>query len=153
MSSPYALSLILPGSLVTEPCPQAHGRSVHDIAATEKIMRKLISLQKRQGNVQVPPAVGRQTPVASYETCVQNRKNFLYFTNTTKGQLDAIYELLGGDDVCSKLKYSLDGATPSKAPSYLKISLKSRLFLVLVRMRRDLPLKIQHMCLAYQSPL
>lgn len=75
----------------------------------------------------------------SYETCVQNEEEFRYFTGLTPGQFLVIYDLIGGDNVCSQLKYKGDNSPQTLRPKK-KISFRSRLFLVLVRMRRDLSL-------------
>ncbi|KAK3924631.1 putative cysteine desulfurase, partial [Frankliniella fusca] len=74
----------------------------------------------------------------TYEICSQGSDDdFKYFTGLTKGQFLVVYDFIGGDEVCCKLKYTLDGKTPIRRNA-LKISLKSRLFLVLLKMRRDL---------------
>ncbi|KAK3929251.1 Protein ALP1-like [Frankliniella fusca] len=77
----------------------------------------------------------------TYEMCSQgSAEDFRYFTGLTIGQFLVVYQLIGGDEVCNQLKYNLNGTTPVRKNA-LKISLKSRLFLVLLKMRRDLSLR------------
>lgn len=71
---------------------------------------------------------------------IQIKMKTKYFTGLSYGAFDAIYELIGGDEVCERLKYHLDDKTPVKALRS-KISLRSRMFLVFLRMRKGLSLR------------
>lgn len=76
----------------------------------------------------------------SYEAFVLgDPEKFRYFTGVTPGHFHALYELMGGDETCTRLKYYYDANTPVKPPK-VRITMKTRLFMILMRMRRDLSL-------------
>ncbi|KAK3917331.1 Ubiquitin carboxyl-terminal hydrolase 17-like protein 17 [Frankliniella fusca] len=94
-----------------------------------------------------------RTPLTTYEKCVLgDPDDFHYFTGLTPGEFQVLYDLLGGDEVCSRLKYVVGSNTPLNSRT-IKISLKGRLFLVLVRMRRDLTLRDISFVLGLSVPL
>lgn len=81
-------------------------------------------------------------PIWSYEAAVRgDEEKFKYFTGLCPGEFEVMYNLLGGDSVCQQLKYRYDDKTPMKNYACIKVSLKSRLYLVLLRLRRGLSLQ------------
>lgn len=87
--------------------------------------------------------------IISYELWNENMsdKDFLFFVGLSKFTFEALYILLDGFDGMMSIKYLYEMPTPkrrTKAP--LKLSAKSRLLLMLVRLRRGTPVRD----LAYQ---
>lgn len=87
--------------------------------------------------------------VISYELWHENmsEKDFLFFVGLSKFNFEALFILLDGTDGLLTIKYNYKMPTPTRRTSApLKLSAKSRLLLLLVRMRRGTPVRD----LAYQ---
>ncbi|XP_034238646.1 uncharacterized protein LOC117643703 [Thrips palmi] len=132
----------------------------------EWILLKRVQNQKRMKQTYQTRKEGRQTQtqwkrqlcasrivyircMISYELWNENmsEEDFRFFTGLSKFNFEALYLLLDGKNGLMRLKYLYDMTTPKKIPTTPpKLSPKSRLLLMLVRMRRGTPLRD----LAYQ---
>ena len=78
----------------------------------------------------------------SYESwSVKKKGKFLHYAGLTIENFNAVFNLLGYEFNHSRLKYHYDDNTPLKDYTRPKLSLKSCLLLVLIRLRRGLPLE------------
>ncbi len=64
--------------------------------------------------------------------------DFKYYTGLSTKSFDVLYKFLGGDKVCSKLKYYVNRSTPNRQCESTH-STKGLLLLTLVRLRRGYP--------------
>ncbi|XP_034231500.1 uncharacterized protein LOC117639733 [Thrips palmi] len=67
-------------------------------------------------------------------------KDFKFFTGLTQEQFEIVYELCGGEEVCSTLKYRYSRKSPKKA-IVSNFTPRDRLFMTLIRLRRGIPLR------------
>ena len=82
-----------------------------------------------------------ELPFFSNERCRHwGDEDFKHLTGISLASFEILYKLLGGDVVCSKLKYKYDQATPKRLNESVH-SPKGLLFLTLVRLRRNFTLK------------
>jgi len=79
-------------------------------------------------------------PPFSYEVCKLQPENFKFNTGLSTDNFEILYEFLGGDEVCSRLKYQFAAKTPKTKPRILEHTPRDKLFITLVRLRRGLPL-------------
>ncbi|KAK3911503.1 4-hydroxy-tetrahydrodipicolinate synthase [Frankliniella fusca] len=84
---------------------------------------------------------GRTNAVVCYEECKRMKpSDFKFFTGVTQDQFGIIYELCGGGEVCSVLKYRYSKKTPTR-PIVSDFTARDRLFMTLIRLRRGIPMK------------
>ena len=69
-----------------------------------------------------------------------SQQNFVHFTGVTKENFEVLYNVIGGDEICSLIKYNYDVSTPVKKFESL-LPNRDRMFITLVRLRRGLPLR------------
>ncbi|KAK3931103.1 Carbamoyl-phosphate synthase pyrimidine-specific large chain [Frankliniella fusca] len=120
----------------TKQSTQTTGRNVRNIG-TQTIVEKLKSTEIT--NKQQPSKDSKQAQpyFISFEKCKGNAR-FQFFTGLDIRDFEALFELLGGDNVIRSLKqkYNLNDFDPR----YSKVSGRDRLFLFLIRLRRGVPL-------------
>ncbi|KAK3916554.1 polyprotein [Frankliniella fusca] len=78
-------------------------------------------------------------PNYSYENCKHNPK-FKFFTGLEVKDFGALFELIGGDEVISKLKQKYAVHSPVKQ-THSRLTSEDKLFMFLLRLRRGLPLE------------
>ncbi|KAE8745463.1 hypothetical protein FOCC_FOCC007843 [Frankliniella occidentalis] len=67
--------------------------------------------------------------------------DFRFYTGISQEVFEMIYQFLGGDEVCNKLKYEYDAKTPEREPFNWKLTAQDKLFLTLLRLRRGIPVR------------
>lgn len=80
-----------------------------------------------------------KTPFLSYEraSAILTPEAFRSYCGLIPRHFEILYELVGGDEVACKLKQKYDAKTPVLFRKKAKITLRSKLFLTLVRLRRN----------------
>ncbi|XP_052129820.1 uncharacterized protein LOC127751004 [Frankliniella occidentalis] len=103
----------------------------------------LLSLQEVGGiSSGLPPSVSVQRVIVRYAVCkTMPEKDFKFFTGLSQCNFDVLYELIGGDYVVDRLKYEYNDKTPEEMMPFKKLTARDRLFMMLVRMRRGVPLR------------
>lgn len=80
--------------------------------------------------------------VVRYETCVKmSEKKFKFFTGLSQYNFNVLFDLIGGDEAIKMLKYDYQPNTPKSTLPTRKFSSKNRLFLMLIRLRRGVPVE------------
>ncbi|KAK3929472.1 2,3-bisphosphoglycerate-independent phosphoglycerate mutase [Frankliniella fusca] len=69
-----------------------------------------------------------------------SENEFQFYTGISQSAFELLFEFLGGDEVCSKLKYSYSKNTPKRSISKGDLSPKDKLLMTLLRLRRGIPL-------------
>ncbi|XP_026291788.1 uncharacterized protein LOC113216260 isoform X1 [Frankliniella occidentalis] len=77
-----------------------------------------------------------------YAKCKKMKEvDFRFYTGISQEVFEMIYQFLGGDEVCNKLKYEYDAKTPEREPFNWKLTAQDKLFLTLLRLRRGIPVR------------
>lgn len=82
-----------------------------------------------------------ERPYLCYEKCKRlSEEDFRFYTGVSQDLFELLYEFLGGDAVCTKLKYTCNRKSPTKFTES-QLSPKDRLFMTLLRFRRGIILR------------
>ncbi|KAK3909668.1 O-methyltransferase bfoE [Frankliniella fusca] len=74
-----------------------------------------------------------------YEKCKHlSETDFKFYTGITQTVFELLYDFLGGDEVCDKLKYEYKYSTPKRERFNSELTSKTKLFLTLLRLRRGI---------------
>ncbi|KAE8744178.1 hypothetical protein FOCC_FOCC009186 [Frankliniella occidentalis] len=68
-------------------------------------------------------------------------KDFTFFTGLSQDAFETLFWFLGGNEVCSKLKYGYTQKTPKRKQFQGFLYPKDKLFMTLLRLRRGTPLR------------
>lgn len=81
----------------------------------------------------------QERPFFSYEraAAILKPEKFKKLCGLSPRHFEIVYELMGGDTTCWQLKQYYDRSTPTRFRRTAKITLRSKLFLTLMRMRRN----------------
>ncbi|XP_052121427.1 uncharacterized protein LOC113209314 [Frankliniella occidentalis] len=79
----------------------------------------------------------KKKQMISFDSCKTDPR-FKFFTGLSVEDFDALFNLIGGDDVIRHLKMKYSETTPTKAIQTV-LSSKDRLFMLLLRLRRGYP--------------
>ncbi|KAE8738880.1 hypothetical protein FOCC_FOCC015627 [Frankliniella occidentalis] len=76
-----------------------------------------------------------------YENCkLLPEEEFRFYTGITQQVFEFLYEFLGGDEVCARLKYDYMKKTPKRSQFQGDLFPKDKLFMTLLRIRRGFTL-------------
>ncbi|XP_052129031.1 uncharacterized protein LOC127750715 [Frankliniella occidentalis] len=112
----------------------------NDIDDSEDDSKKMKS-KSTQTDKPILEDVGVQANFVTYDRC-SLRKDFEFFTGLSSENFEALYALIGGENIMSRLKYEYKQTTPTKVKDeeHLKVGYKDRLLMFLLRLRRGYPL-------------
>lgn len=83
-----------------------------------------------------------QRSFVCYDRCKRlPEKDFTFFCGINQYVFEVLFDFLGGEEVCSKLKYSYSRKTPKQKQFQGDMTSKDKLFMTLLRLRRGIPLR------------
>ncbi|KAK3929777.1 Ubiquitin carboxyl-terminal hydrolase 17-like protein B, partial [Frankliniella fusca] len=140
--------------LASQPAKRARGRENEfkiigfpnlDMVDPEPMRKQMSTQTPAKSHCDATTQTGEDKPLKkpkkkqmiSFDSCKTDPK-FKFFTGLSVEDFEALFNLIGGDDVIRHLKMKYSNTTPTKAIQTV-LSSKDRLFMLLLRLRRGYP--------------